>query len=572
MSAISHFSFTSYFIAKPIDKLLSSDEEKALGWINKHLCSRVIAAALGVFAILDASFHLIVSIGAIPLNILRLRITDGLSLSKHHLLQSIKFVGIAIFSPLEILFPDTLTLPLLKKADDSPFIKNDYSGLNPTRVLKSYHPTSVEELQKILKEAAENNWKISIGGQFHSQGGHQVFPGAVHIDMRGMNQILSIDPQKKTIQVQAGATWEKVQNFIHPHGLAIKSMQSPNIFTIGGSLSANVHGWDHKSGQLIETVNKIRILMADGSIKEASRSKNRELFSLAIGGYGLMGIILDAELDLTTNVHYNKSAVEIAPEDYVNYFEETVEKDRNIGLHFARFSIDPNNFFKKLIAVNYKETTAKPETLKTDNHVERNRFLFHFYRRFSLAKCLRWSLEVLREKRGEKICRNNAMRPEIKFLDYNSSHDTDVLQEYFIPKKYFSSFTKDLAKITSQHPINLLNVTIRFVKGNKSSRLTYAKQDAFAFVLYINHPSARKGVEHMKKWTRIVTDAALKYDGNFYLPYQQYQTGEQLRRGYPEVESFIDRKRHFDPKERFYSSFYQNCCDRLEQLSHENSA
>lgn len=553
-------STTYFFIAKPIDWLLCADETTVGGWMQKNLAARVIASALFIFAVIDASGHLFIGMGKFVQYSVKFQINHGVSMLKLHFVQSIKFIVLSILTPIEVISPDTLTQPLINQAHlEETYVKNDVSGLNPTKVFKSYRPKTEEDLKATLKEAEENNWKITLGGQLHSQGGHQFYPGGIYIDMRCMDKILGFDPNARTIRVQPGMTWGRIQEHIHPYGLAIQSMQASNIFTIGGSLSTNVHGWDHKSGQLIETVKEIRVLMADGTIKKASRTENPELFSLAIGGYGLMGIILDATIELTDNAEYRKTAKELRLHNYPQFFEEHILKDPSIGLHYARLSLNNNDLFGKVIAVNYRETAKKQELLKEEEHIERNQFFFHVYRRHPFVRKIRWPLEVRRERQGEILCRNNAMRPEIEFLTYSCPRDTDILQEYFIPKQYFTEFTKELAKIVSENNVNLLNVTVRFVKGCDRSFLSYAKEDSFAFVLYINHETSKDGIDNAKKWTREMTEAALNYGGNFYLPYQQYQTDAQFQRGYPEFETFLEKKQVYDPKSRFVSSFFETC-------------
>lgn len=58
-------------------------------------------------------------------------------------------------------------------------------------------------------------------------------------------------------------------------------MQSQNIFTIGGSLSANAHGRDIRYGSLIDTVRSFRLLKADGEI--VTVKPDDDLFSAVIG-------------------------------------------------------------------------------------------------------------------------------------------------------------------------------------------------------------------------------------------------------------------------------------------------
>ena len=66
--------------------------------------------------------------------------------------------------------------------------------------------------------------------------------------------------EKKVIRVGAGATWAQIQNEANHLGLAVKVMQASNVFSVGGSLSVNCHGWDHQAGSLVNTVNSIKII------------------------------------------------------------------------------------------------------------------------------------------------------------------------------------------------------------------------------------------------------------------------------------------------------------------------
>ena len=60
----------------------------------------------------------------------------------------------------------------------------------------------------------------------------------------------------------------------------------------------------------------------------------------------------------------------------------------------------------------------------------------------------------------------------------------------------------------------------------------------------------------IKRVAKIV-DAAIRYDGRYYLTYQLYPTPAQLRKAYPKADFVFERKRHYDPDERFSSKFYE---------------
>ena len=61
---------------------------------------------------------------------------------------------------------------------------------------------------------------------------------------------------------------------------------------------------DHQAGAIRDSIRSLRVMLADGKAVTASRTENPELFDLVVGGYGLFGIILSAELDVVPNALY----------------------------------------------------------------------------------------------------------------------------------------------------------------------------------------------------------------------------------------------------------------------------
>src|SRR6202040_1992136 len=105
-------------------------------------------------------------------------------------------------------------------------------------------------------------------------------------------------PQQKTITVQAGTRWRQIQERIDSADLSVKIMQTYANFTVGGSLSVNAHGRYVGLGPLIRSVKSLQVVLADGSVWEASPMHNTDLFYGVIGGYGGLGVITEVTLDL----------------------------------------------------------------------------------------------------------------------------------------------------------------------------------------------------------------------------------------------------------------------------------
>ena len=74
------------------------------------------------------------------------------------------------------------------------------------------------------------------------------------------------------------------ERFVDAHDLSVKIMQSYANFTVGGSLSVNVHGRYTGLGPLILSVRSIRLVLANGDLSGSWPIHMRE--SGALSGVG----------------------------------------------------------------------------------------------------------------------------------------------------------------------------------------------------------------------------------------------------------------------------------------------
>src|SRR5258708_31831556 len=182
----------------------------------------------------------------------------------------------------------------------APLVINDVSQLNPIHVSEVITPTTTAEIVEAVKR---HSGPISIGGARHSMGGQTATEGALFIDMCQFNRVLDFLPADKTITVQAGASWRQIQERIDPANLAVKIMQSYANFTVGGSLSVNAHRRYVRLGPIILSVKSLKVVLADGTIVEASPISNADIFTGVIVAYRGPALILLAPLSLTPHFH-----------------------------------------------------------------------------------------------------------------------------------------------------------------------------------------------------------------------------------------------------------------------------
>jgi FAD/FMN-containing dehydrogenase len=451
-------------------------------------------------------------------------------------------------------------------SDQDPYLITDYSRLHPVKVERVVRGKEEAQLIALVKEARENNLKLSIAGQRHSQGGHTYYKDGIVVDMTPFHKILSFDSAQKTIRVQTGATWKDIQDYINPYGLSVKTMQSQNIFTVGGSISINAHGRDIRNGSLIKSVESFRLLMADGQVKQVSRTENAELFPLALGGFGLFGILLDVTLSLTDDEVYAVSLADTNIESYSEYFINTVLTDPDIRMHIARISVAPDNFLTDMYALNY----SVDRTVELGNHnklairekgVGISKLLFNLNRTFDWGKNAFWKLQHYHFSNQDvqgRISRNNAMRSESTFMEYRAAGRNDLLQEYFVPVKEFAGFMKNLRELMlEEKDLDLLNITVRYVNEDKEAVLSYANEDMFALVFLFNMPLSDKGQARSKESIERILDLLISHKGTYYLPYAPFPTVEQFRTVYPHYKQFLDKKLMYDPEQLFINYFYE---------------
>ncbi len=138
--------------------------------------------------------------------------------------------------------------------------------------------------------ARENDILTSIRGGGHNGPGLALCDDGLVIDLSLMNGV-HVDPKQKTVRVEGGATWGKVDHATHAFGLATVS----GIFSttgVAGLTLGGGHGYlSRKYGLTIDNLLEADVVLADGSFVTASEKENPDLFWALRGGGGNFGVV-----------------------------------------------------------------------------------------------------------------------------------------------------------------------------------------------------------------------------------------------------------------------------------------
>jgi FAD/FMN-containing dehydrogenase len=442
---------------------------------------------------------------------------------------------------------------------------NDASRLDETSVAKIWKIPAAEkaaesQLAELLQFARTNHLKVSIAGARHSMGGHVIYPDGIVIDMLPFNR-MELDGTNLVLHVQAGARWSEVIPFLNKHGLSVEVMQSNDDFSIGGSLSVNCHGWQFNRPPIDCTVQSFRLMLADGTIVKCSRTENQELFSLVLGGYGLFGIILDADLRVVLNEKFQIERLIVPASDYIKTLVEKTSGTNDIAMVYGRLRVTADDFLQEGI-INIFHRLPSDNLLVTPLGRSKNRELPRVIFRGGVGddygKELRWNAEKYFSPvlSGDIFERNAILYEPSDWFSDHSTNRTDILVECFVPPKQFGSFLAQLRKIIPQNQGDMLNVTVRDINRDDDSFLRYADKNMISLVMLFSQMRDATGEEKMSKLTQEIVAAALRHDGRYYLPYRLHATPEQFNEAYPQAKKFFELKRKYDPDELFQNEFY----------------
>ena len=186
---------------------------------------------------------------------------------------------------------------------------SDASGLRmvPDAIAR---PASPEEVVAIVRECASARMPITAAGGQTSTTAASIADSGVILSLRGMDRIIDVDEQARTIRVEPGAIVSDIKRAAAEHGLLFApDPTSEESCTIGGSIACNASGARTlRYGATRSHVRALTVVLASGETVELRRNpleKNTVGYDMVhdpidwfVGSEGTLGVVVDAELAL----------------------------------------------------------------------------------------------------------------------------------------------------------------------------------------------------------------------------------------------------------------------------------
>ena len=124
-------------------------------------------------------------------------------------------------------------------------------------------------------------------------------PGDKVVGTRLANRILSFDAQSGVLRAEAGLSLAELNRTLLPRGWFTPVTPGTKFVTVGGMVASDVHGKNHhREGCFGEHVRALRMRLASDDIIEVGADREPDLLYGSIGGMGLLGHILEVEVQL----------------------------------------------------------------------------------------------------------------------------------------------------------------------------------------------------------------------------------------------------------------------------------
>src|SRR5215469_797323 len=388
----------------------------------------------------------------------------------------------------------------LSEREKEIWVNDVHSQLNRTRVRELLRPHTRDELAEIVRSAMRKSLPISVSGCRHSMGGQQFATDSICIDTRGLDRVISFDRERGLLEAEAGIQWPKlIRTYLDVQagetkqwGIAQKQTGA-DTFTLGGSLSSNVHGRGLRMKPLISNIESFTMITADGKSIRCSREENNELFRLAIGGYGLFGLIETVTLRLVPRQKLRRVVEIIRANNLPERFEERIAQNFLYG--DFQFSVDERSpdflqrgVFSCYEPISENEPIVAKKGLRDDDWLELLQLAYT-----DREKAFKRYSDYYLSTNGQTYWSDtNQLSPYLpnyaqKIRDQIGGDESSlIITEIYVPRAALSDFLAHAAELLRSNRTIVIYGTVRLIERDNESFLAWAKE-RYACIIFNLH-------------------------------------------------------------------------------------
>jgi FAD/FMN-containing dehydrogenase len=453
-------------------------------------------------------------------------------------------------------------------------VNDVHSRLNATRVTRVATVDSLAALRAAVRAGRSTGTGVSIAGGRHSMGGQQFAAGTVLIDTRPMNRVLHFDRHNGVIEVEAGIDWPQLIDWMiaaqagdATQWAIIQKQTGADRLTIGGALGANAHGrgltWKPFAGD----VAAFTLMDANGTLRRCSRDENPELFRLAIGGYGLFGVITSVALRLMPRTKLERVVELIDVGDLMPAFERRIAEGYLYG--DCQFSVDPGSdgFLERGVFSCYRPVAVDVPLSPTQRKLSEDDWrelllLAHTDPRRGFERYASYYLSTS----GQRYW-SDTSQLSTYIDDYHRDVDrrlgavaraTEMITEVYVPRDALPRFMATLRDDFRRFGTTVIYGTIRLIERDDDTFLPWARDRYACIVMNLHVEHTRASLRKAGVDFRRIIDRAIAHGGSYFLTYHRWASRRQVETCYPQFVEVLRLKKQHDPRSVFQSDWHRH--------------
>lgn len=405
-------------------------------------------------------------------------------------------------------------------------------------------PESEDELAAIVAAAAAQGEPVRAVGAGHSFTDCACTDGTL-IDMSGMRRVLRVDLERRQVSVEGGIHLHELGPLLADHGLALENQGDIDRQTITGAISTATHGTGIRFANLSSQIVALRLVLADGSVIEASAADDDlDTYLAARVSLGTLGVISAVTIQCVPLYTLHRIDAPMPLDQTLEHLDEHVA-----GNDHFEFFIFPytQRALTRSTRRSFEQPTPPPRWKRwVEEELIENQLLGGLCRVGRAAPGLAPALNrtIAAALSGSEV----SDRGYRVYATHRAVRFTEM--EYGIPRAAAGEAVRRVLELVSRRRLPILfPLEVRFAAGDPAF-LSTAHQRETCYIAV--HQFAGMEFETYFRAVETIMDA---YGGRPHWGKRHYQTATSLSGRYPDWDRFQAVRRRLDPSGAFRNDY-----------------
>jgi xylitol oxidase len=398
---------------------------------------------------------------------------------------------------------------------------------------KVFYPTSVEQVQKIVKEHEK----------FKGLGTRHCFNRIADskdnlIAMTEMNKVVSLDEKAHTVTVEGGIKYGVLAPYLDEKGYALHNLASLPHISIAGSIATATHGSGVGNGNLATAVTGLEFVTPDGTVVHLTKDKDGENFLAAVVGLGAFGLVTKVTLHVEPSYMMRQNVyVKLPLEQLKQNFDKIVSAAYSVSL-FTDWQSDSIN-----------EVWIKSRDNRSANKTEGE---------FFGAKAATQNLHPIAELSAENCTEQMGVAgkwyerlPHFK-MGFTPSSGVELQSEFFIPQQHAVEAIQAIQRMGKQIGPHLFISEIRTIAADQLWMSPCRNQASVAL-----HFTWKQEWDAVKQLLPIIEKELEPFNARPHWGKLFTMSPKVLASRYEKLNDFKKMVKTYDPKGRMQNDFLQ---------------